>query len=173
MVQKTASDNIANLLDGSLGVNVAQVDGAIAQVVHTTSSSCDGSGSHGLLGQSVRDEITVGIVQYVCVTRGDTKVLSSVLLLCLGNICATILTVVNTTRGLPLGLLGKLGNSLDGISNRQEVNESNSLLSNNLDGVDGTILGQILSELVFRNFLRQVTKIDVAGRARLLDGKSD
>jgi hypothetical protein len=38
VVQKTATDNIANLLNRCLWVNVTEMDGSVAKVVYTTST---------------------------------------------------------------------------------------------------------------------------------------
>ena len=97
------------------------------------------------------------------ITRSNTQVLRSILLLSLGDISASILAVVDTARCLPFGFLRKLSNGLDGIADGQEMHESNCLLANDLDGVNRAEFAKILTQLILGNILRQVAKVDVSG----------
>lgn len=173
VVKETSTNDIANLLDGRLGVDVAKINGPVAQVVDSTSRGSDSSRSDGLLGKGGGDDLPISSTQHMRETRSNSQVLGSVLLLSLGDICTPVLAVVHPARRLPLGLLGKLGNGLDGIGNRQEVDETNGLLTDQLDGIDGSKLAQILTDLVLANVLRKVSKIDVPRGTRLLDRQGD
>ncbi|GKT53353.1 hypothetical protein ColTof3_00692 [Colletotrichum tofieldiae] len=163
VVKKTTANNVADLLDRRLGVDVAQVDGAVSKIVDTTSGGRDGSRGNGLLSQGVGDDVAVCASEHMRIARRDAKVLSSVLLLRLRNVSTSVLAVVNATRGLPLRLLRKLGNCLDRIGDGQEVNEGDTLFANNLDRVNGTKLSKVLAELLLGNVLRQVTQVHIAG----------
>ncbi len=173
VVQQTTPDNVANLLDSSLRVDVAQVDGSVAQVVDTAGGGGDGGGGDGLLRQSIRDEITISAGQHVRVPRRDAEVLSGVLLLRLGDVRTSVLAIVDPAGRLPLRFLRELADGLNGIGDGQEMDESDVLLSHNLNGIDGAELTQVLAQFLIRDVLRQVSEVDVARRARLLDGQSD
>lgn len=173
VVQQTTSDNIADLLDRSLGVNVAQIDGSVAKVVDTTSGGGNGGSSNRLLGQGIRNEITVSSGEHVSIARSDAQILGSILLLRLGNISTSILAVVHAAGCLPLGLLGKLRDSLDGIGNGQVVDESDVLLPDEFDGINGAELAQVLAKLLLGDLLCKVAQIDVSRGTRLLDSKGD
>ena len=162
VVKQTASDDVADLFDRGLRVDVAQVDGTVSNVVGTTSGLRDCSGGNGLLSKSTGNQITVRAVENMGITWSDAKVLCCVLLLGLGHVGATVLTVVHPTRRLPLRFLGKLSDGLDGVANGQEVYKANGLLANDLDGVNGTKLAQILTQLILRRLFWQVAEIDIA-----------
>ncbi|KAI6757313.1 hypothetical protein HG531_003138 [Fusarium graminearum] len=148
VMKKSATDNITNLLNRRLGVDVAQVDGSVTEVVNTTSSRGDSSGSNRLLSKGVRDQVAISTCQHVGVPRSNTQVLSSVLLLRLGDIGTAILAVIHTTRSLPFGLLRELRDCLDGVGDRKVVHERNVLLADNLDRVNCTELTKILSQFL-------------------------
>lgn len=172
VVQQTTSHNVADLLDGCLRVNVTKVDGPVSQIVDATSSSSNGGGSNRLLGQRTGNQIAVGAREHVGITRGNAEVLGRVLLLCLGDISAAILSIVHAPRSLPLGLLRKLGDCLDGIGDRQEVNKGNVLFADNLNRVNSTKLSKILPDLLIRDVFGQVAQVDISRSARLLNSKS-
>lgn len=71
MVEQTTPDHIANLLNGRLRVNVAEVDGSVAKVVDASSSGGDGGGSNRLLSKGVRDQVTVSTSKHVSVAGSD------------------------------------------------------------------------------------------------------
>lgn len=169
VVQQTTSHDIADLLDGGLGVNVTEIDGPVSEVVNATSSSGNSSGSHGLLGQSAGNQVTVSTGQHVGVPGGNAEVLRGVLLLRLGDISTTILSVVHSSRCLPLCLLRKLRDGLDGIGDRQEVDEGNVLLTDDLDSIDGTELAKVLPKLLLSDLLRQVAEVYIPRGTRLLN----
>lgn len=173
MVKQATADDVANLFNRSLGVDVAQVDCAVAEIVNTTGGSSDSGRSHRLLGEGVGNNIAVGTREHVSVAGSNAEILCGILLLCLGNVSASVLAVVNTARSLPLGLLGKLCDGLDGVGNGEIVDESNAFFSDNLDSVNRTKLAQVVANLLLGDLLRQVTKVDVAGSARLLDSERD
>lgn len=171
MMEQTTADDVADLLNCRLRVDVTQVNSAVTEIVHTSSGRGNGRSGYRLLGESVGDHVAVSTVKNVCVSRGNAKVLSSILLLCLRDICTAILAVIDTPRSLPLGLLRKLCNSLDSVTDRQEVNKTNRLLAYDLDSVDETELAEILTELVLGHIFRQIAQVDIAGGTRLLNGK--
>ena len=171
VMEQTTTDNIADLLNGRLRVDVTQVYGSVAEVVYASSRRRDGSSSNRLLSKSVGDHVAVCTVENVSVSRGNAKVLGSILLLCLRDVCAAILAVVDAPRSLPLRLLGKLCNSFDGVTDGQEVDETNRLLAHNLDCVNETKLAQIFAELFLGHILRQVAQVHIAGGTRLLHSK--
>jgi len=168
VVQKPTPNDITNFFDGRLRVDVSKINSPVSKIVD--SASCGGycGCCNRLLGQCIRDEITICTIQNMSITRSNTKILCCILLLCLGDICATILSIVDFARCLPLCLLRKLGNSLDGITDGQEVNKANCLFTDNLDSVNRTELAQILTQLFFSNVFRQITEVDVARCTRLL-----
>ena len=149
-------------------MDVSKVDGAVAQVVHSSSGRSDGGRRNGLLGEGVRDQIAVSRVEDVRISRRNPQELGGVLLLRLGHVGAAVLTIKDPLRSLPLGFLGQLGHGFHRVTNGQEVDESNSLLLDDLYGIDGTELAQLLPQLILTHFLGQVTKVDVARCARLL-----
>lgn len=118
-----------------------------------------------MLGKSVGDHVTVGAVEDVSVPRSNAQVLRRILLLRLRDVSASILSVVDTPRGLPLGLLGELGNRLNGIADRQEVNKANCLLTHDLDSVNRTEFAEVLAQLLLGHILRQVAQVHIAGSA--------
>ena len=117
VMKETTTNNVADLFDGSLRVDVPKVHCSVTQVVDSSSRRRDSGSSYGLLSKRIGDHIAVGTVQNMGVSGSDAKVLRSVLLLGLGNVCASVLAIVDAPGSLPLGLLGKLRNSLDGIAN--------------------------------------------------------
>ncbi|KAH6604270.1 hypothetical protein Trco_007716 [Trichoderma cornu-damae] len=171
VVQQAAADHVANLLDGGLGVDVAEVDGPVAQVVHPAGAGGDGGGGHGLLGEGVGDEVSVGAGEHVRVARGDAQVLGGVLLLRFGDVGAPVLAVVDAAGSLPLGLLGQLGDGLDGVGDGQVVDEGDALLADNLDGVDGAKLAEVLAQLLVGHLFGEVAQVHVPGGAGLLNGQ--
>lgn len=171
VVQKTAANNIANLLDGGLRMNVAEVNGPVAQVGDATGRRGYGSGSDRLLSQGAGNQVTVGTRQHVGIARGDSKVLGGILLLSLGHIGAPVLAIVHPAGRLPLGFLGKLRDGLDGIGNGQEVHKGNVLLAHNLDGINGTKLAEILTKFLLGNVLGQVAEVHISGSTRLLNSQ--
>lgn len=106
MMQQSTTNNVANLFDCCLRVDVTQIDGAVPQVVESSGCGGNSGGSNRLLGQRVGDHIAVGASQHVRIARSNSEILGGVLLLSLGDIRATVLTVVDAARRLPLGLLG-------------------------------------------------------------------
>ena len=46
VMQQATADDVADLLDGGLGVNVAQIDGPVPQVGHATGRGGHGGGRH-------------------------------------------------------------------------------------------------------------------------------
>lgn len=173
VVQQAASHNVADLLNGCLRVDVTKVDRSVSQVIDAASSSGDSSGSNRLLGQRTGNQITVGTGKHMGITGRNTEVLSRVLLLCLGNVSAAVLAIVHAPRGLPLDLLRKLRNCLDGIGDREEVNKGDVLLTDNLDRIDGTKLSKILPDLLIADVFRQVAEVHVSRSAGLLNSESD
>src|SRR5215472_12050856 len=53
------------------------------------------------------------------------------------------------------------------------MDKGDTLLAHNLDGVDWSKLAKIFTQLLFGDILWQITKIDIAGGTRLLDGQRD
>lgn len=117
VVQQTPADHITDLLDGGLGVDVAEIDGAVAQVVHASSGGGHGGRGHGLLGECVGDQVSIGGVEDVRISRRNPQKLGGVLLLRLGDVGAAILTVEDPLGDLPLGFLRQLGDCLHGVAN--------------------------------------------------------
>ena len=70
----------------------------------------------------------------------DAQILGRVLLLGLGDVGATILAVVDPTGSLPFRFLREVGDGLDGVPDGQEVHETDVLLLDQLDDVDGSEL---------------------------------
>lgn len=173
VVQESTSYNIANLLNGGLGVDVTKVDGSVAQVVDTTGRSSNRCCGNRLLSQGTRNDLAICASEHVSISGVDTEVLRGVLLLRLGDVSASVLAVVDSARRLPLGLLGQLLNGLHGVSNRQEVDKGNVLLPDDLDRVNGTELSKILAQLLVANLFGEVTQIDISRGARLLNSQSD
>lgn len=95
------------------------------------------------------------------------------MLLCLGNVGAAVLAVVDATRSLPLGLLRELRDGLDGIGDREVVDKGDVLLTDDLDGVNGAKLAQILTEFLIGHLLGQVTQVHISRGTRLLDSQSN
>src|SRR4051812_36353543 len=105
------------------------------------------------------------------ISRCNTEILSSVLLLSLGNVGTSILAIVDTARSLPFRLLWELSDSLDCITNGQEMHEANCLLSHDFDSINRPKLAQILAKLVLGDFFWQIPKVYISGCPRLLHRK--
>src|SRR5687768_17061730 len=96
------------------------------------------------------------------VTRGDSEILRGILLLRLGDVRAAVLAVVHTARCLPLGLLGKLRDSLDRVGDGKVVYERDVLLADQLDRVNSAELAQVIPEFLLHNVLGEVAQVDVS-----------
>lgn len=173
VVEQSTADDIADFLNRGLGVDVAEVDRAVTKVVISTSGGGDGSRSNRLLGDSVGDNLTVLAAESVSHAGVDSKVLSGILLLSLGDVGAAVLAVVDAARCLPLGLLWELSHSLDSVANRQEVDKADALLADQLDGINGTELAQVGPQLLLGDIFGEVAKVDIPGRTGLLNGQGD
>src|SRR5947208_2330938 len=125
MVQKAATNDIADFLDRRLGVYISQINRPVSEIVYPTSRSCNRRRGDGLLSQSIGYQITVRRIQNVGITGRDSQILRCILLLRLRNVSTAIFPVVDTLGRLPLGFLWQLGHSLDGIGDRQEMNKPN------------------------------------------------
>lgn len=173
VMKKTSTDNVANLLNSSLRMDVTQVDSAVTQVVHSTGGSGNGGSGNGLLSKGGRDDLAISTAQDMGVSWGNSEVLSSILLLSLGNIGASILSVVDASWSLPLSLLWELSDGLDGVANGEEMDETNGLLADQLNGVNWAKLSKILSDLLLGNIFWKVTQVDISGGTILLNGQCD
>ena len=173
VVQETTADDVANLLDCGLGVDVSEVDGAVAQVVDSPGGGGHGGRRHGLLGERIGDQVAIRGVEDVRISRRNPQELGGVLLLGLGDVRAAILAVEHALGDLPLGFLGQLRNSLHGITDGQVVDKPNGLFLDDLDGIDGTKPGQLLAQLILRHLLGQVPQVHVTRCARLLHSQSN
>jgi len=171
VVQETTANNVADLFNRRLRVDVTKVDRTVTQVLDTAGRGSDCSRSHGLLSQSIRDEVPISSREQMGITRGDAEVLGGILLLGLGDVSTAVLAVVHATGRLPLLLLRQLVHGLNGIGNGEEVHKSNVLLPHNLNRVNGTELAEILTDLLLGDVLRQVAKVDIARSTLLLNGQ--
>src|SRR5271170_2906653 len=129
-MQKSPPYHVANLFNSCFRMDVTEIHGSIAQVVDSTCGCCDGRCCNRLLSQSIRDQVSIGSIEDMSIARCDTEILSGVLLLCFGDVCASVFAIVDTARWLPFGILRKLGDSFDGIADGQEMDKTDVFLSN-------------------------------------------
>src|SRR5271156_4976294 len=102
------------------------------------------------------------------ISWSNPEILSCILLLCLGDISAPILSIVDSAGRLPFWFLWKLGNGFNSIANRQKMYEADCLLTDNLHSVDWTELAQIFPQFFLCNIFRQVSQVDISRGTRLL-----
>src|SRR2546429_461013 len=105
------------------------------------------------------------------IARGNSKILSRILLLGLRDVCATVLAIVHAAGRLPLWFLRELSYSFDCVTNGKKVDEANCLLLNDFDSVNWTEFAEVFTKFVLGHVLRQAAQVDITRSARLLDRK--
>lgn len=172
-LEQAATHHVADLLDGQVLMQVAQVNGAVAQVVGAAGLGSNLRRRSRLLHQRQRDVFAVGRGDNVLHAGGQPQILRGVVLLRLGDEGAAVLTVKAFFVQV-LVLQRQVGHAPDGAQNGQKVDEGDTLLGDNLDAVNHPVGGQIrpqlrLSDHLARERVVQVAQVDVARGAVALD----
>lgn len=173
VVQKSASYNVADLFDCRFGMDVAEIYSPVPKIIDSTSRCCHRSCRNGLLCECIRYQVSIRSVKNVCITGSDAEILSCVLLLSLRNVCATVFSIVDPAWRLPLSILWELSNSLDRVSDRQKMNETDCFFPYELNGVYRSKFSKVLPKLGFRDVFREVAEIYVPRCSRLLHSERD
>lgn len=172
-LKQAATHHVADLLDGQVLMQVAQVNGAVAQVVGAAGLGGNLRRRGRLLHQRQRDVFAVGRGDNVLHAGGQPQVLCGVVLLRLGDEGAAVLAVEAFFVQVFV-LQRQVGHASNGAQNGQKVDEGNALLGDNLDAVNHPVGGQVrpqlrLSDHLARERVVQIAQVDIARGAVALN----
>ena len=175
-LQDTSTNGIAQVVRGCFRVDVPKVDRAVEAASARAHATCcsshkghrGGRGIRAFVGRE-RSEKTRGCMRERVGGDLDGGLGSRC---CLRHESAAVLAIIDTFTG-PSGFRGKGIDNLCRNSDREEMDETDTFVSDNLDLVDEAETAKIVTQLSLGNVFVQAAEIDVARGIALLDSEKD
>ena len=175
-LQDTPTNCITQVLSGCFRVDVPEVDGTVEATSARAHAPCRRSHKGHRRGWGIRAVVGGERIEK---TRGSLRErVGSDLDSGLSSRCrlrhesAAVFAIIDTFTG-PSWFRGQCIDNLCGGGDREEMDEADALVPDNLDLVDETEAAKIVTQLCFGNIFVQAAEIDVARGIALLDSEKD
>ncbi|KAH3665175.1 hypothetical protein OGATHE_003990 [Ogataea polymorpha] len=162
VVQDAAPAHVANLLDGRVRVQVAQVDRAVALVALAPCGRGDDGCGVALAHQRVGNGVLVHLGREIVAIRVQSQILGRVVLLCLGDKRTPVLAVEHFFVPVLVYQRQRL-DALDGRQNRGEVRKRDLLLGQDFDRIDVSVVLEVVEQLLLGHARVQTPQVHVSG----------